>query len=179
MEYIKGQKLVSGNAINWKVNCTSNRITMKIERSSDGRMFTELESITADKVRCAQPFNFVDATPLSGVNYYRLRLVDLDGKTTYSATVAVINGAQGFQVVGVFPSLVRNQTFVSISSSKSSVVETITTDVHGRVVSKLRHSVTNGSNMLPIDFSTLSKGVYTISVIAEGSMQSPVRVVKY
>jgi len=51
-----------------------------LERSADARNFSSVYSITADAVRCGQPFDYTDAQPLAGMNYYRLKITDADGR---------------------------------------------------------------------------------------------------
>jgi hypothetical protein len=179
LEYINGQKLAIGNALNWKVNCTSNSMTMKIERSANGVTFDELSSITADRVRCEQPFSYSDALPLTGINYYRVKMIDIDGKISYSPIVAVINSARGFKVVGVYPTLVRNETSVSISTAKTAMIETVMTDMQGRIISKTKQNISAGSSLVKVDCTLLSKGMYNIAILADGAIQGSVKIVKY
>ena len=103
LQYLKGQKLAAGNALNWKVNCTSVSITMELQRSADSRSFTSITSMSATQARCGQPFDYVDASPMKGTNYYRLKMIDVDGKITYSPIVAIINGASGVELVRHLP----------------------------------------------------------------------------
>ncbi|MEO7482113.1 MAG: hypothetical protein ABIT81_00020, partial [Ferruginibacter sp.] len=75
IEFFRGAKQTSGNLLDWKVSCTSTPYaTLTLERSADGRSFSTVNSQQATSLRCQSPFNYVDAAPLPGVNYYRLKM---------------------------------------------------------------------------------------------------------
>jgi hypothetical protein len=61
-----------------------------VERSADGRLFTEIGRLAAAGTS-GQPHHYtlLDAQPPAGVAYYRLRQADLDGSVQYSAVRAV------------------------------------------------------------------------------------------
>ncbi len=178
LEYIKGQKTNSGIALNWKVTCTSTQIVMEIERSAVARNFAPINSIAATQARCAQPFDFIDATPLQGRNYYRLKMIDIDGKVSYSPILVIINGSKGFEFVGIYPSIVKNETSLSISSAKAATIETRITDMSGRVVAKSKQSIPAGASLIKIDCGNLAPGIYNLTGIAPDATSSTIRFVK-
>ena len=95
-EYLNGQKQNNGHALNWKVTCLSTNIIMEIERSSDAKNFQSIILLAATQARCSQPFDFTDLQPLKGNNFYRLKMIDVDGKISYSPTVLILNGSKLF-----------------------------------------------------------------------------------
>ena len=81
LNYLNGFKQNGVHNLVWKVTCTNNpSVTMSLERSADNRTFTGITTITADALRCEQPFSFTDNSPLKGTNYYRLKMTDANGK---------------------------------------------------------------------------------------------------
>ena len=74
IEYFRGNNVVNGHLLNWKISCTNSpSAKMTLEHSADGRDFTILNVTTATAVQCLQPFNYLNIVPLSGINYYRLK----------------------------------------------------------------------------------------------------------
>jgi trimeric autotransporter adhesin len=178
-EYLKGKKVGTGNALTWKVTCTSATITMVLERSADGRTFNQtVTSITATQARCGQPFDYTDATPLAGTNYYRLKMIDIDGTVSYSPVVALLNGRAGAELVGIYPTIVHSQAMLSITSSRSTSLQFTITDMSGKVVKTISQSVGTGSSLLPISTSGLATGVYNISGVLDGVRTQTLRFVK-
>ena len=179
LEYINGYKSNNGNALNWRLTCLSSGITMEIERSADTRNFGKIGSITATQARCAEPFSYFDASPLKGRNFYRLKMTDVDGKISYSPVVLVINGGSGFEFVGLYPSAVKNETSLSVSSDRPAMIELAVTDMSGRIISKSKYTIAAGSSFINIDCSKLAAGVYNLTGITEDAVNTTIRFVKF
>ena len=178
LDYLKGQRQSNGNSLNWKVTCTSLNIAMELERSSDSRNFKSVNAITATQARCSQPFDFTDAQPLQGNNFYRLKMIDVDGKISYSPIVLILNGGKTFEFVGLYPSLVNNETVVSISSDKATTIESRISDMHGRTLKSFKRTIPTGSSLITVDCSNLSAGIYNYTGISADGTTKTLRFVK-
>ncbi len=178
LEYINGHKTNSGHALNWKLTCLSSGVTMQVERSGDTRNFKPIASITATQARCAEPFNYTDAAPLKGRNFYRLKMIDTEGKVFYSPVVMLNNGGSGIEIVGLYPSVVKNKTTASISADKAGALEIRITDISGRVISKNKYSIAAGSNLINIDCGKLAAGLYNFTGITADGVGTTIRFVK-
>jgi hypothetical protein len=136
---------------------------MLLERSADGRIFYPVHSITATALRCLQPFNYTDGSPKAGINYYRLKTVDIDGRGTNSNILAILNKEKGFDIVSVMPNPVKDIAVLSVASATASKMEIVITDISGKQVSKQTVSLIAGSNQVPLDFKNLSNGAYQVT----------------
>jgi len=180
VNYLTGRKQGSNHLLNWKVTCaTSPRATMALERSADGRNYMGINTITADAARCNQPFDYTDANPLKGMNYYRLKIVDADGKITYSTTVALLNAAKGFDIISIAPNPVVNDNFkLNVASALSGKMEIVIFDMQGRLVNRQSFSIIAGFNSLPVNVANLPAGTYTIKAGMAGEQTKIIRFVK-
>ena len=62
-----------------------------IERATDGNTFLEIgQTPSLGNSRAPQTYQFTDLAPAKGINYYRLRQVDTDGRYSYSPVVTAI-----------------------------------------------------------------------------------------
>lgn len=89
-------------SISWATVNEKNVTHYEVERSSDGIQFER----TGDAVQAANElsntYTLIDAAPGSGVNYYRVKATDRDGKSTLSDVVKVM--MQNVQaVITVYP----------------------------------------------------------------------------
>ncbi len=79
-----------GNAVKlvWITASESNNKGFDIERSPEGRNWTHIGSLSSKaengNTNSKQEYSFSDEVPLPGVNYYRLKQSDFDGKYLYS-----------------------------------------------------------------------------------------------
>lgn len=179
MEYFNGEKAGSVNKLNWKASCTSTSVRFEVERSQNGTNFSNIGGINATQAQCASPFYFTDNHPLPGVNYYRLKMIEIDGGVSYSKIVALYNNANRIEIVSLTPTLVNaGRAMLTISSAKDSKIELMVTDVQGRLVQKVSANLQSGSNNLKLDFSKLSSGTYNISGQTNEGKTRTIRFVK-
>jgi hypothetical protein len=69
--------------LKWATSSEINNDFFTLERSSDGKFFTELERIKGrGNSTITNTYLRIDHSPLQGNNYYRLKQTDYDGKTT-------------------------------------------------------------------------------------------------
>jgi len=180
INYIKGTKQGTKHLLNWKVTCISTpRVTMVLERSTDSRNFTGINSITADAVRCDQPFDYTDNDPLKGMNYYRLKMTDADGKVSYSSIVALLNAVKGFDIISIAPNPVVDGNFkLNVASAQPGKMNIDIFDMQGRLVNRQSISLIAGFNNAPINVSDLSPGTYTIRGTIADDKSREMRFVK-
>ena len=168
LEYFTGAKQNNSNILRWKVDCSnSSKAIMDIERSNDGSNFNTIKNITADALSCLQPFEYADKGPLTGYNYYRLKMMDENGKITYSNKV-VLNSKTGLDIIACSSPVTNNAT-VQVSAAQKKQLAIVIIDCTGRTVQKISCGLEAGSNTLQLDLSKLAAGVYQlIGYTAEG-----------
>jgi len=82
----------SGNesVLQWQTATEQNSREFIIERSTDGRNYTEIGSVAAaGNSNTLQNYTYTDPQPLPNSNFYRLKQVDLDGNFDYSVVRTV------------------------------------------------------------------------------------------
>ncbi|OQP61877.1 hypothetical protein A3860_30905 [Niastella vici] len=154
--------------LNWQTETEVNTDHFIVERSIDGRSFTEIGNVPA-KGLANSLYNYYQLTdPLlnaQNVNrfYYRLKVVDRDGSYKYSKLV-ITNRPAGDKVkVLVYPNPVMRSTTLQIvkANNNSSLIE-IFNSMGQRVYGKrMTASLYNESIDIP---SNWSAGVYMIRV---------------
>jgi len=168
INYFNGTKQNSKHFLNWKLTCnTTPFANIEIEHSTDGINFKSIYSIYATALRCQQPFDFTDDQPAKGINYYRIKLIDADGKITYSSLVSLINAAKGAELMNIAPNPVVNGRFdLKISTAEKTNMELLITDMQGRLVQKRPVTMIAGFNTIPMNVSNLAAGTYQLFVNA-------------
>ena len=178
-EYFRGSKQSNGNYLDWKVTCIgSPSVIISLERSGDGNNFAEIHSENATAVRCQQGFNYTDNKPLSGVNYYRLKLTAANGSFRYSNVIMLINAAIAFEAVSMAPNPVRTNAMVIINAVKAGKVEIAVSDLSGKTALKQFSSVIAGTNSINLELSNLAAGTYQVVVMNEAGEKKAIRFVK-
>ncbi|MCB9056247.1 MAG: T9SS type A sorting domain-containing protein [Chitinophagales bacterium] len=112
---IKAFEKQSGIQIDWIAYQEDNVDLYQVEHSADGVVFTPIGTVNSRNSSVETNYSFFDASPLPGVNFYRLRNVDFDGKSGYSNIVKV-NLDKSVKDISFYPNPVRGE-FVSLQSS--------------------------------------------------------------
>lgn len=175
-----GTKAGSVNNISWKANCYgAGTYTFELQRSNDGSQFKTVTVIAADEVRCQQPFAFADNSfNTNAVNYYRLKIIDIDGKVSYSRVISLINKTSGIALNSIMPSVVSDNAVLVISAAKGENINLVITDVNGRVVTQLNRRVVAGTNNIELNFNNLQAGIYLINGLTATEKTPAIRFVK-
>ncbi len=119
------------NLLQWATTQEINTSYFEVERSGDWVNFTSIGQVdAAGNSGVAKSYSLVDAKPVSGMNYYRLKMVDKDGKFSYSE-IRSIDEAVGF-VVSIYPNPVEINLSLNISSDKTMQVQLEVVDNGGR-----------------------------------------------
>jgi hypothetical protein len=153
--------------LQWNTASEVNTSHFEVERSTDGRSFSSIGRVPAGQ-RSGQ-YSFADRQPATAVSFYRLRMVDVDSKHTFSGTVAVRLSLNS--TLQVYPNPARQATAITIQS-KGSGVETIRLfDASGRCLKTEHVMVAEGINRKQIDLNGLPGGVYYIRLGRTGTSE--------
>mgnify|MGYP003947955225 CR=1 FL=1 len=164
INYFNGIKQNNTHVLNWKVTCSSTPFAnIEMERSIDGRNYSSIYSIYATALRCQQPFDYTDASPVAGVNYYRLKMTDANGKITYSSVVNLLNASKGIDILNIAPNPIVGGSFeLRVSAAKAAPMDIIITDMQGRLMQKRTVSMIAGFNAIPVNVRQFAAGTYQV-----------------
>lgn len=150
----------------WKTANESNNQRFDIERSSNAKAFETIGTVDgAGNSNSVRAYQFTDASPLAGINYYRLKQIDTDGKFEYSRMIQIENELQ--PVVALAPNPVSEQANISIITYLSQTVQYRILDHTGRVMQQKSTRIAPGNNVLPINTALLANGIYVVDVKGE------------
>jgi hypothetical protein len=142
-----------GVRVGWRTASEWHSQYFAVERSPDGRAFTEIGQVAAAG-SSGQPHHYelLDAQPLAGAAYYRLRQVDLDGSAQYSA-VRVVANSNAQTGLRLFPVPARTSAtllgaapgeLVRVFDARGRLTTTATADATGTAVLVLPAGLASG-----------------------------------
>lgn len=148
--------------LTWTTQLESNSSYFDVERSTDGASYTAIGRVKAAG-NSSNPLNYEynDATPFKGKNYYRLKQVDLDGKSEYSLIVTVLIG-NTIGGLSLYPNP-ANDVVNIVNNSGVMIREIRIFNSAGVAVRRFIPLANNSTIQLPI--SELSKGIYILKVV--------------
>jgi hypothetical protein len=148
----------------------------EIERGNSATAFNYIGKTLAkgtgpDLIR----YSHSDLQPLKGLNFYRLKIVDEDGKYTYSKTISVLTSTTTNHIAGLFPNPASDKLMVDLNLIKAERASIQVIDMTGRVISDRSAVLKAGLNNLEFDIHSIAKGQYMVRV----SLSSGVLVRKF
>ncbi len=147
--------------LQWQTASEHNLSTFIIERSANGVNFSPIGSVAATgNSNTKISYSTFDYQPLNGANFYRLRIVNEDGKFKYSKVVeATIDRLFSLQI---FPNPARDILFVQASGDNEKAAFQIM-DVTGKKLKQGEITLQeNTSFSIPIN--NLSNGIYILQL---------------
>ncbi len=152
------------NVLRWQTANEINSTDFIIQRSNDGINFTAIGSLPSRGAAHAS-YNYEDAFIKAPVYYYRLKMLDNDGKFTYSNIIKLTN--QPLNQLTIYPNPVKDRTSLQVND-KNLIGTTIKLlDANGRTVKKI---IVN-TLFETVDMSQLPAGMYLLQTINKATQK--------
>jgi hypothetical protein len=144
--------------LNWHTATETNMDQYIIEKSIGANKYSAIGSVKPNNYSLYQ---FIDENPNKGSNYYRLQMLDNDGKSSFSNTVFVL--LENNNSIAVFPNPTKDMVTINSKGKKHLTI----TDCFGRVIKQL--NIINENQI--IDTKEWSKGVYIFNFDNETNIE--------
>jgi hypothetical protein len=178
LQSFSATKTTATNKISWQVNCLSASVTFELERSVNARVFVPIYRLNATQAQCASAFYYDDNSPVAGANYYRLKIIDVDSKFSYSDTKLIVNKTNSVVINGIMPTIVDNDASIDVASSIQTKIDWVIIDMQGKTVQKFSSNISIGENRITLTTPFLSKGLYKVIPYISGEKGTPLSFVK-
>ncbi len=166
--------------LNWNTANEKNLSGFTIQRSFNGVDFTAIGTVAAAN-ETQHNYAFADkdaaAVRATGYVYYKLKTIDKDGSTSYSAVVR-IDASTGDTKVVLYPNPVRNGVaYLRFTSNiLAGKMQINIADASGRIC--IHQTVqANASSAIPMNVSSLANGVYHVKIINGNSEVSTQKLI--
>ncbi len=169
-------KLVEGQAeMEWATASEENVRVFVIERRRNGQNFEAVGEVPARN----HPSTYKFTTPVGSDSYFRLKMVDLDGRFTYSATIRLRSIPDNIHVAVLANPVTRSYAELTITAGRSQKGELMLIDNLGRLVKRIVTFLVKGSNSLLFDLNGVQGGQYYLSFISDLEKSKPVPLIKH
>lgn len=151
--------------LNWTTSQEVNVSHFEILRSVDGSNFSAISSVAAVGGAGTTEYKFTDGANLNGAIYYKLKMVDNDGRSKFSQIVLIRINGKHEPVVMISPNPARSVIKVKLSDfaagSYNLELRNSIGQLHYVIIVQL-----NGSDHMEVIERTreISKGLYMLTV---------------
>ncbi|MDB5190544.1 MAG: type sorting protein [Segetibacter sp.] len=159
--------------IEWTTANEQDNDRFEIERSANGRSWQIVSTVKAKGTSSAATnYSAFDNSPINGINYYRLKQYDLDGKSTLSEVRSVKLGDAKY-IVTVTPNPARSAINFKLENHSPANILAVLCDANGKIVHSetFKNVQANGLNKLNLKQQPTT-GIYILTLKAEGLSES-------
>jgi hypothetical protein len=152
--------------LTWQTSAEFNNHYFIIEKSIDGINYTSIGTLNGNGTTSVPHiYNFIDAQPASGNNYYRLIQVDYDNSTVYYNIIVISNNNTKQNLIAVYLPQ-QNSILVTFDKlQKGNVWFNLFAD-NGQLISSA-----SAENIITekINTTTLASGIYMLQIISNSN----------
>ena len=146
----------------WETFNEINNDRFEIERSPDAERFETIGAVKGEGNSFRlNSYSFVDETPLNGINYYRLKQVDIDGVFDYSVVVSEKANRSGIRITPT-----STFDFVTVNTGAQSSI--VLRNLNGQVMNRQ----SNAEGNFTVEMANYPQGVYFLTIEINGSIQT-------
>jgi hypothetical protein len=155
--------------LNWVTANEYQLNRFEVERSANGLTFNEIGSVRATgSIGGNQNYSFTDLNPMTAaVNYYRLKMIDNDGKFRFSNVVAVRSDqSEKFIINKIKPNPFINEINIQVVMQQNNKLRFDLVDIMGRIVLTKEYKVSAGENNIILNTTApqLQPGLYILKI---------------
>lgn len=145
--------------LKWATSSETDNSHFEIEKSLDGQRFDMLAEVESAGVNTStvQAYNFMDKEAISGVNYYRLKQVDLNGDFEYFNIVTAKIDSET-PVIHVLPNPVKDIARVRLEIAIVDNANLELFNTAGELIKTI--NVTNIGSIQEVNMADLPAGIY-------------------
>ncbi|HTE23804.1 beta strand repeat-containing protein [Flavitalea sp.] len=156
--------------IEWTSSSDETNTGYEILHSNDGATFKTIAKMNSNHNAGSNSYAYTDNSVANGLNYYRLKMLDIDGTYAYSRTVTVRTEC-GKTIIQLMPNPVN--TVATITGLKMGDEIRVTSSDGRAEIKKLATTGTESLNM-----SVLANGVHLVQILRNGIVVSNMKVTK-
>jgi hypothetical protein len=175
---LKAYPVASKIAVEWKVDNETNINQYVVEKSLDGTSFNKLATTpaTANGGHSAS-YQVTDSIPADSYNYYRVKSIDISGKTAYSDVVEVLITKANPQIT-VYPNhIIAGMINLHFINQQAGTYFARLTNTAGQLIIDKEINHMGGNNDYQIQFNRdVSHGVYHLEIIKNNASPQTIKV---
>jgi extracellular elastinolytic metalloproteinase len=161
------EKKATNSLLKWITVQEQNSLKFMVERSIDGRGFVEIGTVKASgNTNAETAYTFTDVLPVAGINYYRIKQIDMDGRAVYSdvrtVTFNPFNGS-----IYVTPNPAKDRIAITVPGNNK-LLQVVILNAVGQKVQTANISGQYNQIML----NNLPAGLYYIRISGEEGEQT-------
>lgn len=148
----------------------------EVEHSTDGQRFNRLATIGYNG---GTDYHYRHAKLPAGVHYYRLKMVEKDGRSSYSKVEVLMVNTNQTLITGLMHNPIQGgQAVVKLFSASNQDAEVRVIDMAGRTLLRQKLLLQTGYNQPSLSLMLLPSGMYKMLIRTRDGVEKVISVVK-
>ena len=159
--------------LKWTTTNEINNKVFDVERSTDGQTFSTLGFVAGQgNSNIENNYTYTDVKPVNGVNYYRLKQIDNNGRFTYSSIIQLKNVIADF-AWSVYPNPVVDNGWMQVQLPNAAKVSVQVISSTGTIISMIdKGTLQTGTYSIPLNLNKAAKGMFIVKLIVDNKTYS-------
>ncbi|MEO6316000.1 MAG: SGNH/GDSL hydrolase family protein [Chitinophagaceae bacterium] len=153
------------NIISWATAKETDVANYDIQRSADGINFSKIGEVPAYNGTGNHQYMYTDNQPVKEWNYYKIVIIDRDGKKHASPVMKVHINTGKLTLLKAFATS-ASQVLVSLQNNEPQMAQVKILDNFGRLLSTVSRKIETGSTNLYLTTPALAAGIYHVQLVA-------------
>src|SRR5690606_6839358 len=169
----------NGNVnLDWSVTENETGDYFEVEKSDNGSKFIKAATVPVTNAYGSANYNTQLKADASNVNYYRLKLINKDGSTSYSKVLSFRNNHGSNTTLKVLQNPIVNGLTFNYQTQTNGEYQVSLVSANGLRVLSTPMNLQKGTNLVSLNVnSSLPNGIYILEV-ARGAERSIVKIIK-
>lgn len=163
--FLKYNASFNGNTtlVTWSTAKEIDVAHYEIQRSADGKTFTKLGELNPNNGSGVYDYQYTDQQPLKGWSYYKVVIVDRDGKTLFSPVFKAFDNAGKLAIIKTITQ--SSQIILQLQGGEAQEAGLQVVSSAGQLVQKAMRHIDAGNSFLTINTGSFGSGIYYIKLI--------------
>ncbi len=158
--------------LSWSTDHEVNFEKFVVERSNNGSDFKPIDEKLSAGINGLNNYESSDdlSAETGNIFYYRLKILDADGKFTYSTVVLIRKESKSINNISITPNpVISNATTVRFTSTHNTTIEIRVIEISGKQIAQQVNKVAEGYNSIAVkDLDKLQPGIYLLQMNKNG-----------
>ena len=157
-----GMYIAEKVALNWDTYGEHDLNNFVIEREISNNGFVEIgKKIAKGNSTAVQNYEFLDISPATGNNFYRLKLINKNNSFSYS-NVVLINKKQTFNHLTIYPNPARDALTVAFTSKQKHIYKVSILNTSSQVLGRYTYNSRDSDRLVIVRNKFIIDGLYII-----------------
>ncbi|MBA2500126.1 MAG: T9SS type A sorting domain-containing protein [Chitinophagaceae bacterium] len=171
--------MINGNVnLDWSVTENETGDYFEVEKSDNGSKFIKAATVSVTNTYGSANYSTSVIAEAGNVNYYRLKVINKDGTTSYSKVLSFRNQNGSNTTLKVLQNPIVNGLSFNYQTEANGVYQVSLVSANGLRVLSTPMNLQKGTNLVSLNVnSSLPNGIYILEV-AKGTERSIIKIIK-